>query len=98
MKTSTLKTALPHCKVVGAIVAPGCHMLTSYSKRVVNGVAHFLILKIQLSGIKCTQLHLNDQCKEVKSVQYKVSKVQQGLVESGAWSRELAGLRAVYSL
>ena len=72
-------------------------MLTSYSKRVVNGVAHFLILKIQ-SGIKCTQLHLNDQCKEVKSVQYKVPKVQQGLVESGAWSRELAGLRAVYSL
>ena len=76
-------------------------MLTSYSKRVVNGVAHFLILKIQ-SGIKCTQLHLNDQCKEVSSffltVQYKVPKVQQGLVESGAWSRELAGLRAVYSL
>ena len=74
VKTSTLKRALPRCKVVGAIVAPGCHMLTSYSKRVVNCVAHFLIFKIQQSGIKCTQLHLNDQCKEVKQCSIKCPK------------------------
>ena len=44
----TFKAFRSHCSVLGAIFTPNCHLLTLYSNRVVEDVAHFLKFRIKL--------------------------------------------------